>query len=125
MNMEKPINIKEIQILLDLEGEPTNKGNICLSTGHGYYAYVDTDASSFVYSLLKEMSIWGGSTDAYVTRDYRYFSQFELDCADKAFLKSRTFKKICQHHNVNFVIIDNGNDDNRIIREFWDQMRRR
>jgi hypothetical protein len=123
--MDKPININEIQILLDLEGEPIHKGNIYLSNGHGYYAYVETGVNDLIYNLLKEMSIWGGSTDTYNTRDYRYFSQFELDCADKAFLKSRTFKKICQHHNVNFVIIDNGNDDNKIIREFWDQMQRR
>ena len=123
--MDKPINIKEIQILLDLEGEPTNKENICLSNGHGYYAYVETRVDGLIYNLLKEMSIWGGSTDTYTTRDYRYFSQFELDCADKAFLKSRTFKKICEHHNVNLVIIDKGDDDKKIIREFWDQMRRR
>ena len=78
-----------------------------------------------IYNFLKEMSIWNGSTDTHETRDYRYFSQFELDCADKGFLKSRTFKKICQHHNVKFVIIDNGDDDNQIIRAFWDQMQRR
>lgn len=123
--MDKPINIKEIQLLLDLQGEPTNRGGICLSTGHGHYAYVQTGVNGLIYNLLKEMSIWGGATDTHQTRDYRYFNQFELDCADKTFLKSRTFKKICQHHNVNLVIIDNGDDDNQIIREFWDQMQRR
>ena len=123
--MDKPINVKEIQIFLDLQGEPSHKGDICLSTGHGYYAYVETGVDSFIYNILKEMSIWGGSTDTRRTFDYRYFSQFELDCADKAFLKSRTFKKICEHHNVKFVIIDNGNDDKQIIKEFWDQMRMR
>ena len=119
------INIKEIQIFLDLQGEPVNKGGMCLSTSHGHYAYVSTDVDAFVYKLFKEMSIWGGSTDAHTTRDFRYFSQFELDCADKGFLKSRTFKKICEHHNVKFVIIDNGENDAHIIREFWDQMIRR
>jgi hypothetical protein len=119
------IDIKKIQIFLDLEGNPSHKDSICLSTGHGHYAYVETSVDGFIYNLLKEMSIWNGSTNAYITKDYRYFSQFELDCADKAFLKSRTFKKICEHHNVNFVIIDNGGEDNQIARAFWDQMQRR
>jgi hypothetical protein len=118
-------NINEIQILLDLQGEPVNKGDMCLSTSHGHYAYVSNDVDAFVYRLVKEMSIWGGSTDAYVSRDFRWFSQFELDCADKGFFKSRTFKKICEHHNVKFVILDNGEDDARIAREFFDQMVRR
>ena len=118
-------NINEIQIFLNLQGEPIRKGSMCLSTGHGYYAYVRDDVDAFVYRLLKEMSIWQAPTNAYVSRDLRYFNQFELDCADKAFLKSRTFKKICEHHNVNFVIIDDAQDDTRIAREFWDQMQRR
>lgn len=117
--------VKEIQLLLDLRGESVNKGDICLSTGHGHYAYIETGVNGIIYNLLREMSIWNGSTATHKTSDYRYFNQFELDCADKAFLKSRTFKKICQRHNVNLVILDNGNDDNKIVREFWDQMQRR
>ena len=117
-------NIKEIKIFLDLEGEPTHKGDMCLSTSHGYYAYVSTDVDGFIYNLFKEMSIWNGSTDIYRTRDWHYFAQFELDCADKGFLKSRTFKKICEHHNVKFFVVDNGENDMRVIREFWDQIRR-
>lgn len=117
--------MENIQIFLDLQGEPDNKGSMCLSTSHGYYAYVGENVDAFVYRLFKEMSIWGGSTNSYITRDSRYFSQFELDCGDKAFFKSRTFKKICEHHNVTFVIIDDGEDDVRIIREFWNQMIRR
>lgn len=117
-------NISEIQIFLDLQGDPVNKGAMCLSTSHGHYAYVSTDVDAFVYRLFKEMSIWNGSTDAHVTTDFRYFSQFELDCADKGFFKSRTFKKICEHHGVKFVILDNGENDFLIAREFWNQMRR-
>lgn len=116
------INVKDIQIFLDLQGEPTRKGNICLSTGHGHYAYVAFGVDDFIGKLLREMSIWNGSTDTHITRDDRYFSQFELACYDKPFFK-RTFKKICEHHNVKFVIIDN-DDDSQIMREFWDQMRR-
>jgi hypothetical protein len=123
--MDKSINVKDIQIFLDLQGEPTHKGNIFLSTSHGHYAYVETGVNDLIYNLLKEMSIWGGSTDTHKTRDYRYFSQFELDCADKAFLKSRTFKKICERHNVKFIILDDGDEYNQIMREFWDQMQRR
>ena len=116
-------NIKDIQIFLNLRGTPSSPDSICLSNSHGYYAYVSTEVDTFVYNLLKEMSIWNGSTDTHKTRDYRYFSQFELDCADKAFFKSRTFRKICEHHNVKIVIMDNG-DDTQIWREFWNQMKR-
>lgn len=117
-------NANEIQIFLDLQGEPVNKGGMCLSTSHGHYAYVSKNADTFVYQLFKEMSIWGGSTNSYTTMDRHYFSQFELDCADKGFFKSRTFKKICEHHNVKFVIIDNGENDAQIEREFWNNIRR-
>ena len=117
-------NINKIQILLDLQGEPVNKGGMCLSTSHGYYAYVSENVDTFVYNLFREMSIWGGSTFSYITRDSRYFSQFELDCADKGFFKSRTFKKICEHHNIKFVILDNGENDAQIAREFFGEMRR-
>lgn len=114
--------MNDIQILLNLQGEPANKGDMCLSTSHGYYAYVRDNVDNFIYKLFREMSIWGAPTNSHMTRDLRYFSQFELDCADKGFFKSRTFKKICEHHNVKFVIIDNGENDAQIIREFWDQM---
>ena len=121
-NMENT-NIKEIQIFLNLQGDPI-EGHISLrSTGHGHYAYVEQGVDSFVRKLFKEMSIWNGSTDTHTTRDGRYFSQFELDCADKKFFKSRSFKKICEHHNVKFIIMDNY-DDNQIFRDFWDQMKR-
>ena len=113
--------IKSIQIFLDLRGTPSRPDSICLSTSHGYYAYVDMSVDSFVYKLFKEMSIWGGSTKSCKTRDSRYFDGFELDCADKAFFKSRSFRKICGHHNVKFVIMDNG-DDTQMWRDFWDQM---
>lgn len=122
--MSNPIDTKEIQILLDLQGDPVHKGDICLSTSHGHYAYVSNEVDPFVRQLFKEMSIWNGSTDTHKTRDYRYFSQFELDCSDKGFFKSRTFKKICEHHHVKLFIIDNGENDARIAREFWDQMQR-
>ena len=117
-------NINEVQIFLNLQGEPVNKGGMCLSTSHGYYAYVSESVDVFVYKLFKELSIWGCPTDSHITRDYHYFSQFELDCADKGFFKSRTFKKICEHHNIKFIIIDNGENDAQIAREFWGKFRR-
>ena len=123
--MDNTIDIKKIQILLDLEGEPVNKGGICLSTGHGHYAYVSDEVDDFINDLFREMGIWRGATDIHKTYDHRYFSQFELDCAAKSFLKSRIFKRICEHHKVNFVILDNGENDAQIAREFWNQMQRR
>lgn len=122
--MDKSINVKDIQMFLDLCGEPTKPGHICLSTGHGHYAYVETGVSEFICELFMEMSVWGGPTNTYKTHDYRYFKQFELDCSVKAFLKSRPFKRICEHHNVKFIILDDGDEYNQIMREFWDQMRR-
>jgi hypothetical protein len=115
-------DIKEIQIFLDLQGEPTHKGDICLSAGHGYCAYVSLKVESFICSLFKEMSLRNGPTDVYMTKDGRYFSLFELDCADKDFFKSRTFKKICNLHNVRFIILDNGSEYTQIMRDFRGQI---
>lgn len=122
-NFAREEEIKNIQIFINLQGTPRNADDICLSNSHGYYAYVSIEVDDFVRELFREMSVWSGSTDTYKTRDYRYFKQFELDCASKQFLKSRIFKKICEHHNVKYVIMDNG-DDAQIWREFWDQMQR-
>lgn len=116
-------NIKEIQILLDLQGEPVHEGDVFLSTSHGYYAYVSESVDTFVYRLFREMSIWDAPTNSYITRDRHYFSLFELDCGNKAFLKSRTFKKICEHYNAKFVILDNGENDAKIAREFFGEIR--
>lgn len=113
------VNIKEIQIFLDLQGEPVDKGGMCLSTSHGYYAYVSETVDTFIYRLFREMSIWGAPTNSYINRNRHYFYMFELDCADKGFFKSRTFKKICEHYNVKFVIIDNGENDAQIVSEFF------
>lgn len=118
-------DISEIQVVLDLSGEPTRKGGICLSSSHGHYAYVSATVDMFVYELFREMCVWSDSTATYTTHDYRYFKQFELNCAAKEFLKSSIFKKISEHHDFSFVIIDD-NDDNgtQIMRDFWNQMRR-
>lgn len=116
------MNSKKNHIFLDLEGTPDREDAICLRHGHGYYAYVST-TDEFVYNLFKDICMWGGSTNTYETKDGYLYNQFELDCRDKTFFKSDSFKKICQKHNIDLIIFENG-DDSHIIRDFWGQMKK-
>jgi len=115
------MNTKNNQIFLDLQGTPDRPDAICMSHGHGHYAYVSTN-DAFISELFRNICIWGGATDTHETIEGIYYSQFELDCRDKAFFKSDSFKKICQKHDIELIIFDN-NDDNKIIINFWNQMK--
>ena len=111
------------KIFLNLYGTPTIKGSMCLNHGHGYYAYVSTK-DTFIRTLFKDICMWGGPTDSHETIDGIFYSHYELDCRDKDFFKSDSFKKICHRHDVELIIFDN-NDDPNIIRDFWGLMKRR
>jgi len=110
-------------IFLNLEGNPTHPKRCCLITGHGYYGYVST-TDTFIHTLFKDISMWHGATDTYETTQGNFYNQYELDCRDKPFFKSDSFKKICQIHDIELTIYDD-EDDNDIIIEFWEQMKNR
>ena len=114
---------KNGHIFLDIYGNPVRQSSPCLSTGYGYRAYVSSE-DTFINQLLREICMWGGATDTYETKEGRYYKQYELDCRDKAFFKSDSFKKICQKHNIELTIYEEGSDTKN-IRAFWDQMRHR
>ena len=114
---------KNGHIFLDIYGNPVRQNSSCLSTGYGYHAYVSSE-DAFIYQLFREICMWGGATDIYETREGRYYKQYELDCRDKAFFKSDSFKKICQKHDIELTIYEEG-VDNKVIIAFWDQMKRR
>ena len=114
---------KNGHIFLDIYGNPVRQNSPCLSTGHGYHAYVSSE-DTFIHLLFREICMWGGATDTYETKEGRYYKQYELDCRDKAFFKSDSFKKICQKHDIELTIYEEG-ADNKIIRDFWDQMKHR
>ena len=114
---------KNGHIFLDIYGNPVRQGSPCLSTGYGYRAYVSSE-DAFIHLLFREICMWGGATDTYETREGRYYKQYELDCRDKAFFKSDSFKKICQKHDIELTIYEEG-VDNKVIRAFWDQMKHR
>lgn len=114
---------KNGHIFLDIYGNPVRQNSPCLSTGYGYRAYVSSE-DAFIHLLFREICMWGGATDIYETREGRYYKQYELDCRDKAFFKSDSFKKICQKHDIELTIYEEG-VDNKVIRAFWDQMKRR
>lgn len=109
------------QIFLNLQGITIRPEFSCLSNGHGYYAYVCT-TDAFIKDLFRNISMWSGSTDTHETIEGLYYSQFELDCRDKTFFKSDSFKKICQRHNIELIIFDD-NSDKQIIIDFWNQMK--
>lgn len=58
--------VKKAQVILDLCGKPVGDGD-CLSTSHGYYAYVEAGASTFIKDFFKNLSIWGGATKQFQT----------------------------------------------------------
>jgi len=116
-------NTKNGHIFMNLIGNPTKQGFSCLSTGYGYRAYVST-TDRFINDLFKEICMWGGATDTYETRDGRFYNHYELDCRDKAFFKSDTFKRICQRHHIDLEIYEDGNNS-QVFRDFFDQMKRR
>lgn len=115
--------INKGHIFMNLYGNPDRQDSPCLRTGYGYRAYVSTD-DSFINELFREICMWSGATDTLETVDGRYYHQYELDCRDKAFFKSDTFKKICQKHHIELTIYDEM-DDGTVIRVFWEQMKRR
>lgn len=108
------------KIFLNIQGTPTKQNLMCLSHGHGYYAYVSVK-DAFINTFFKDICMWSGFTNTYKTKEGFYYNQFELDCRDKAFFKSESFKTICKKHNVELIIFDDG-DDNQIVRDFWEQM---
>ena len=108
---------------MNLQGTPVRPEYMSLSHGHGYYAYVST-TDTFINKLFKDICIWGGSTNTHETLDGHFYNQYELDCRDKAFFKSNVFKKICEKHDIELIIFDDG-DDPQIIRDFWDQMKQK
>ena len=114
---------KNGHIFLDIYGNPVRQNSPCLSTGYGYRAYVSSE-DAFIHLLFREICMWGGATDTYETREGRYYKQYELDCRDKNFYKSDSFKKICQKHDIELTIYEEGSDT-KIIRDFWDQMKHR
>ena len=112
---------KNGHIFLNIYGEPVRQSSLCLSTGHGYYAYVSSE-DAFIHQFFKEISMWGGATDTLETNEGRYYKQYELDCRDKGFFKSDSFKKICQKHDIELTIYEE-DADIEIIRAFWGYMR--
>ena len=108
------------KIILDLLGTPVEEDNIALSSGHGYYAYASCE-QCFTKDLLRNMSIWNGSTGSYETRSRETFNKYELDCRDRKFLYSSTFRKFCEHDNIELII---ATDDNPYpLREFFESIK--
>lgn len=108
------------ELILNLEGKAM-EGHITLSSGYGYMAYTNSD-NSFFNKLMAELSVWNGATELYYTANGEgAYRMYELDCRDKGFFKSLTFRKICEHHNVRLVIQE---DDVEELKRFFESVRR-
>ena len=112
------MNIYNNHLFMNLRG---SSDHICLNTGRGHFAYLSS-GDGFVSELFKSICIWSRPANTYITKDGYYYSQFELDCRDKKFFKSISFKKICEKHGIKLTIFDDETDNNTII-EFWKQMK--
>lgn len=106
------------KIILDVHGTPASEESPCLKSGYGYYAYVSSN-DGFFMQLMTELSLWSGATKTFHTTCGEFFDGFELDCRNKKFLTSDTFKKICQRCKVELVICD---EDITPLREFFDSV---
>ena len=108
------------ELILNLEGKAM-EGHIALSSGYGYMAYTNSD-DSFFNKLMAELSVWSGATGLYRTINGEdTYRMYELNCQDKDFFKSLTFRKICEHHNVRLVIQE---DDVEELKRFFKSVRR-
>lgn len=108
------------EIIINLQGEAMD-GCFTLSSGYGYMAYTNSD-DSFFNKLMAELSVWSGATGSYRTINGEdAYRMYELDCRDKGFFKSLTFRKICEHHNVRLVIQE---DDVEELKRFFESVRR-
>lgn len=107
------------EIIINLQGEAMD-GCFALSSGYGYMAYTNSD-DSFFNKLMAELSVWSGATGLYRTINGEdTYRMYELNCQDKDFFKSLTFRKICKHHNVRLVIQE---DDAEELKRFSESVR--
>ena len=107
------------EIIIDLEGEAKD-GCLTLSSGYGYMAYTNSN-NSFFNKIMAELSVWNGSTGVYHTiNGSDTYRMYELNCQDKNFFKSLTFRKICEHHDVRLVIQE---DDVEELKRFFESVR--
>lgn len=95
-------------IFIDLSGTPVLKEDIHLSSGHGYAAYVAV-SDQFIKTLFEELCI-GKATDKYVFPSGTTYDKFELDCRDRDFFNSDSFKKLCEKHKVRLTLYTNSSD---------------
>lgn len=108
------------KIYLDLYGNPEREDSICLRHGYGYFAYTNSN-NPFFCELMKNLAIWSGATKKYQTLSGEYYYGYELDCRDRKFLESATFRKICQKAKVELIICD---DDMKPLKQFFDSIKR-
>ena len=103
--------------VIDIQGNPATEDSIALAHGYGYFAYCCSN-NQFFNQFMRELSIWSGATKSYHTTE-GYFSGYELDCRDKKFFKSSTFRKICQRCGMELIICE---DDCAPLRKFFDSI---
>lgn len=108
--------MKKGKIVLNLYGTPSMEDSICLSHGHGYYAYVNSN-DTFVHTLFRDVCMWGGATDTYYDNATdACYRQYELDCRHKTFFMSDMFQNICHKHDIELIVCDN---DKTVMRDFF------
>jgi len=109
--------LKENQLILNLRGDSKNNMPF-LSNCHGHYGYLRTN-KDFIKDLFKNLSIWNGATGALFSNhgDYTYM-EYELDCRNKHFFKSETFKSICSRNDIELIISEDNSEN--ILKEFFE-----
>lgn len=113
--------MEKARVILDLCGKPVGDGHY-LSTCHGYYAYVESEAPSFIKEFFKSISLWSGATKQFQTADYRYAYGYEFGCECKSFFMSMPFRVMCERHDIKLIICNDETGDETwkdVLRDFF------
>ena len=101
-------------VILTFIGKPKGPSFVLTETGHGDSAYVCTQCNAII-KLFESLSLWGSYSKTFVDGDGNIYMYYEMDCNDRKFLKSETFKRICRPYHVNISICETHEDIEDIL----------
>ena len=108
--MKKEVN----EAIFAFVGEPSSPDSVCTNTGHGYGVFLCTKHTAII-DLFRSLCMWGGSTKTF-EKCGNFYRYYELDCRDKEFFKSNTFRRICNPYSLKITIIEDGKE---LYNEFY------
>lgn len=97
------------EIIFAFIGEPSSPNSPITRSSHGYDAFVCVKHAA-IRTLFRSLCMWGGPTKTYELNNGDCYLYYELDCRDREFFESATFKKICRPYDVKIIICEDSKD---------------